>query len=614
MASQLLDPVKLARLVKLGFDKMSAFRDSRMKLMTQYVGRFYGGGKDIEEARAFPINMIHQAVTTLVPNLVYRDPKAELVTNYMAYRQYASIAELALNHLIREIDLRMTLRKAITDAIFLAGFLKVGLAVSGRTLDVEGTLRDIGQPYCDRVDPDDMVLDPVARQWEEQRFVGNRFRADLETLQDAGMYDPDLLSRLASRYDDMGGRSQAGSLSGGNRQEADSVTKAVDLVELWLPGPNLVVTMPWLPGGEVGGEFLREPMPYEGPERGPYHMLGFAFVPDNILPVAPAMVMYDLHIMANRIARKAARQAERQKSILAYESSAWQDAQEIADSDDGETVQVDKIDGIKEVSYGGVSADCYQYIQWAKNQFSEMSMNVDLLSGAATGEATATQAEMVQANTTVRLADMQGMVYDFCGDAMKALFFYLHTDPLIELPLVKRVSGVDQQVTYTPEMREGDWLDYTIKVRPYSMARQDPNMEVRRLMELCGNVIPALAQTRQLLGPAFNIESALSIIGRRMGIEELDEIINSAVLNMQLQQTQQLLEAGVPMSPKVAMTMMGTQGFTGGPGGPNLLDLTGGGRPVQPNPYARVAPGITPDTERNVRRQQTAAELQQNLA
>jgi hypothetical protein len=170
---------------------------------------------------------------------------------------------------------------------------------------------------------------------------------------------------------------------------------------------------------------------------------------------------------------------------------------------------------------------------------------------------------------------------------------------------------VDQQFAYTPEMREGDWLDYTISVRPYSMARQDPNMEVRRLMELCGNVIPALAQTYQLLGPAFNIENALNIIARRMGIEELDEIINSPALNMQLQQMQRMLEAGVPMSPKVISTMMGTQGFAQGGGVPAM---PGGGRPGQPNPRAMLALGVTPSVERNTARQETAAELQQNLA
>ncbi len=602
--TQLMRPEKLARLVTLGFSKMSNFRKARMNLLTQYVSRFYGR-IETTEMRANPVNLIYQAVTTLVPNLVYREPKAKVSTQFMMYREYASIAELALNHLVCEIDLRMTLRKVITDSIFLAGFLKEGLGVSGQTLDIDGFLHDVGQPYCDRVDPDDMVLDPLARQWEEQRVIGNRFRADLETLQDSGMYDPDQLAKLASRYEQMGMSDEASILSGNTTYgEADSLTKAIDLVELWLPDHDVIVTMPWTLGNEVLPEFLRV-VDYEGPERGPYHMLGFAFVPDNIMPVAPAMIWYDLHIMANRISRKLARQAERAKSILAYESSAWQDAQEVVDAEDGQSVRVDNIDAIKEVNFGGTQDDAYRYMEWAKQMFSEMAMNIDLLSGIGSNEATATQAEMVQANSSVRLSDMQGIVYDFTADAMKQLFFFLHTDPLIELPLIKRVQGVDQQVAYTPEMREGDWQDYNIKVRPYSMGRQDPNVKVRRLLELSANVIPALAQAFQLLGPAFNIENALNIIGREMGVEELEEIINSPALHMQIQRMQQMLEMGVPLDQKVIQTLMGNQGF--GAGQPML---PGGVRPQQPNPMGMIAAGVSPSVERNRMQQETAGELQ----
>lgn len=598
-SSDLMQPAKLGKLVSLGFKKMKGYLPGRMLMLNQYVGRFYG--KEVaSEGAAFPMNMMHQATTTLVPNLAYKNPKADVSSRFVEYENYASTAALAMDNLVEEIRLKATMRMIVTDAIFLAGFSKTGLAISGQTLDIDGYTHDIGQPYCDRVDPDDMVLDPVARQWEEQRFMGNRFRADLSTLQDSGMYDPDQLSQLSSRYEDYGSDKLAGSLSGGKYSEAEGIAKAVDLVELWLPGQNVIVTMPWLPGDEVGGQFLNM-VDYEGPEAGPYNMLGFAMVPDNILPVAPAMVWYDLSIMANKMARKAARQAERQKSVLVYESSGWEDAQEIVDSMDGESVRVDNIDAIKEVSYGGVNDDAYQYIEWAKRQFSEMAMNVDLLSGAKSNEATLGQAEMVQANGSIRIGDMQSMVYDFVADAMKQLFFFLHTDPLIELPLVKRVSGQDEQVAYTPEMREGDWLDYNIKVRPYSMARQDPNVKVRRVIEFCGSVIPAIAQAYQMLGPAFNIEATIVMIGREMGIEDLGEIINSPILHAQVQRMKQVLEAGIPVDQKVIQSIMGVAGGMG---------AGGGGRPQQPNPGQMVAAGITPAVEHNQGLQETSGELQ----
>ena len=612
---KILEPKRLARLATLGFQKMHHFRKARMAMMTQYVGRFYSSRSASGEDRAFPLNLMHQAVTTIVPNLVYSDPKSDINAEFMEYKDYAEISQLALNYLVDKIELRHTLRKVITDAIFLAGFLKCGLAVSGQYLEVGGFLHDLGQPYCDRVDPDDMVLDPIARQWEEQRFVGNRFRADLQTLQDSGMYDADKLGKLSSRYAGIIMQNEASTLSNvPGLYESDSLVPAADLVELWIPSEKLIVTLPWLPGNIVGDEFLNV-VEYEGPDKGPYSMLGFAFVPDNILPVAPAMIWHDLHMMVNKVARKAARQAERQKSVLAYESSAWQDAQEVVDSDDGESVRVDQIDAIKEISYGGTVDNNYKYLDWAQHKFAEMSMNSDMLAGQQGTDNTATQAEIRQTNSSVRLGDMQGIVYQFTAEAMKQLFYFLHTDPLIELPLTRRVKGLDQQAFYTPEMRRGEWIDYNIKVRPYSMARQDPNTKIRRLMEFSSNVIPALVQAFQMLGPVFNIEAAINLIGREMGIEELDEIINSPALHAQLEMLQGTTAMVVPPDQKpqqmsqLAMMLrqtgiggMGGIGNMGGMGGPPM----GGVRPQQPNPRAGMAAGIGPGQERNQRRQDGA--------
>lgn len=577
--NDILDPRTLSRLTNYGFDKMKHFRKSRLLLLKQYITRMYGPEDQLSN-RSTPINMIYQAATTLVPNLVFRNPKCQIGTKYLSFRQYANLGAEATNHLVDEIRLRDTLRKVITDAIFMAGFMKEGLGVSGQTLDLDGFLHDVGQPYADRVDPDDMVLDPIAREWEEQRFMGNRFTIELSALQESGLYSQEALEQLTSRYEQWYLQNSAEALSG-NRQQIESgqLIKSVDLVELYIPSEGVIVTLPWLPTNEVATDFLRI-VDYAGPERGPYHMLGFAFVPDNILPVAPAYVWYDLHTLTNRIARKASRQAERQKSILAYESSAWQDAQEVADADDGETVRVDNVQAIKEVAYGGTAEDCYRYIDWAKAQFSEMAMNIDMLSGTSTGEPTATQAQMVQANTDVRLADMREIVYRFTQDAMEQLFFFLHTDPLIEMPMVKRVKGgEEEQIVYSPEMREGDFIDYFLKVKPMSMARPDPNANTRRLIEFCSNVIPALAQAFQILGPAFNIEAAINIVGQQMDIDELDEIINSDQLQQMLNQNQMAILQGLSQQ---------GQGDAGAKGlSPNA------------NPMGMIQSGITPQVEQN---------------
>ncbi len=600
-----MDTVRLARMATLGYQRLRKANKAFTGSLRQYAGRFYGT-LSTNEPTANPINLIYQAATTLIPNLVYREPKAQVGSRFVSYRDYAAIGELALNHLAEKINVRMTMRQVILDAIFMAGFVKIGLGVSGQTLQIDEFIYDVGEPYCLRISPNDMILGPLAETWNEQRLIGNKFRIDRASAEDSGMYDPDVLRMVSTRQSSM---MEARDMSGGYASEtgqAIQLAETIELVELWLPEEQAIVTLPWNPNGEVVPTELRR-VEHEGPQEGPYKMLGFSFVPDNILPVAPAMIWHDLHIYANRIARKIVRQAERQKSILAYQASSWQDAQDIVNASDGESVLVEDVNGVKAIEYGGVSEEGYRYLDWAKQQFSEMAMNIDLLSGVRSDENTATQAEMLQSNSTIRLNDMQNMIYDFTGECFKQLFFYLHTDPLIELPLIRRRQGLEEQVVYTPEMRRGEWLDYNIKIRPYSMSKQDPNMKVRRLMEFCSSIIPSFAQAYQLLGPAFNIENAINIAGREMGIEDLDEIINSQALQQQLGQMQQALEMGLPPDPKVFGAIMGTRGQeqVGGQGA-----AAGGGRPQQPNPNANMAMGITPGMEANQMRHETEGELQ----
>jgi hypothetical protein len=595
-----INPINVSRAVNVSCSKFDHFRRARGRFLSQMTGRFYSKmfpGSE-EDRKAAPLNLLYGAVTTLVPNLVYNDPHFAVRTDVLPYRQYGDILGLAINHLSKRIGLRSTLRKVITDALFMAGFMKTGIASSEEFITIEGVDVQIGQPYAERIDPDDMVLDPMARDWEEQAFMGHRFRVSMDDLMASGLYDEKVVQKLSSRYDSMDpGDGPAEKIIGDkSAQRFQEINRYVDLVEVYFPQEKVVVTLPYRRGDQQDA-FLRV-VDYEGPYRGQYHMLGFTYVPDNVLPVAPAGIWYDLHILGNRIARKLSRQAERLKQVLAYQGSAVEDANSIAESDDGETVRVDDINAIKEVKYGGTSNDAYTYMEWISKKFSEQAGNTDLLQGTSASAPTATQSEMLQANTNVRLSDMQALVYQFTGEVGGDLAFYLHTDPLIELPLARRVNGQDEQVVLSPDVRQGDWLDFHVHVEPFSMARQDPNTAVRRKLEFATNVIPAAAQAAQMLGPGFKIGEFLLRIAKDVGIEDADQFMNTpeftAWTMMQMSQ-----KMGVNPS-KAAPYMQQAQPPGPSPAPPAM-------NPGQPNP-AQMGPngGISPQQEGNSAVQQAA--------
>jgi hypothetical protein len=288
---------------------------------------------------------------------------------------------LAVNSLIKKIRLKGTQRKAIYNAVFLAGFVKTGLADSGELLTMGGNDIVIGQPYADSVDPDDIVLDPWAREWEAQSFIGNRYRADLDDLEATGLYNMDILNKLPKSHEVGGdGKRYASTLSGADpSNQYGEVQRFIDLCDVYFPREKIVVTLPYYDGGKAE-DFLRV-ADYVGPDTGPYHMLGFTPIGDNLLPVPPVHIWADLHTMGNKIARKLARQADRMKSVLLYAKEAQEDAEQLADADDGEALGVSDPNNFKEANYGGATPEAYQWMEWVKRSFSEQANSMDLLSG-----------------------------------------------------------------------------------------------------------------------------------------------------------------------------------------------------------------------------------------
>ena len=583
----------MSRVLDTNFRRMSVMRSSRVRFLNQMVGRFYAkvqAGTN-EELKAAPVNLLHTAVTTVVPNLVFNNPQALVSTDVLEYREYGSVLELATNKLIKEMDFRMTLRKCVIDSIFAAGFLKVGLATSDRIISIDGVDVNLGQPFAERVDPDDMILDMGARDWDEQSFIANRFTVNKEDALRQG-FDPDIIQRASTRFDNPKGLREASSISGSATRGNDRLFEKIDLVDIWVPSEQKVFTMAWQPG-RGATEFLRV-SDHAGTEKGPYHMLGYTFVPDNILPVPPASIWYDLHILANRIARKIARQADRMRRVLLYDGESLDDAAVVRDSMDGETIRVNNVEGVKSVDYGGTTEDAYVYMDWIKRQFSEQAGALDQLSGQGVDAPTLGQSEILAANASVRLADLQSMVSNFVGNAATDLAFFLHTDPLIELPLIRRTQGRDEQVFYTPEMRQGTFLQYGITIEPFSMARQDPNVKVRRLLEFATAAVPAAAQAAQLLGPAFKVDRYLLTIAKHIGLEDVDDWVDfNDFKDMFMTQFLAKLEEG----------KAGT--FPGPSGGSPGLQIG------QPNPGQQgPSGGVSLGTEKNQNRQLASSESQ----
>ena len=82
----------------------------------------------------------------------------------------------------------------------------------------------------------------------------------------------------------------------------------------------------------------------------------------------------------------------------------------------------------------------------------------------------------------------------------------------------------------SPEMRSGDFLDFTFNIRARSITKLNPDIRTKRIVEFCTNIVPSMvmsAQQAMQMGVPFNLQKTLILIGNEMGIGDwVTEIFN----------------------------------------------------------------------------------------
>lgn len=516
-----ISPKKFQEVVDQGFKRLRTYRSSRAMFIKEYVGQYYGDDKGTTGQT--PINLIYHAIRTLIPNIVMRSPANEIVTDIIPHQPYAELLSLGVDSVEERINLKETLRAWLVDAIFAMGVVKVGLCQSDSVLEFGDEEIDPGEIYVELVDLDNFVFDPNCTSLRDAAFKGDRVCVPRQLLLDSKIYKNSIVEKLP----------QAGQLTDKNKVEQLSkrnmsqleyieMQDLVNVVNVWSPEANAVVTIP--DPSEMRSDDYIAVQDFYGPKEGLYIELSLTPpVPNNPYSVAPVSIWHDLHKMTNSMFKKAMNQAERQKSIAVYDPMQVDLAENIRDADDGDLVEGNP-DSIKEVSLGGQDPANIQMIQQLQMWFNYMSGNPDQLAGAKSDANTATQASILEANSRVSVEDAKDITYDKTAEISKRIAWYLHNDPLIDLPLAKRKPGGERvQLSLTPEQREGDFLEFTFKVKSKSMTHMDPQIRTKRIIEFATNLMPGVMQAgmmAQQMGFPFNIQKAVTELAEELNIAD----------------------------------------------------------------------------------------------
>ena len=534
-----------------GFRRLRNFRAARLLFIKAYVGQYYD--RDYGTLGQEPLNLAFTAIRALVPNLVTRNPKNVVGSDYLMYRPYGELLALALDYMSKKLKLPAILQRGIADAIFTLGIFKVGLMDSNSLVYFGDEGVDPGQLYVDTVDFDDFTFDPDTRQLRKASFLGERIRVERDKILASGLYDNSIIEKLPSSIEkELDQQKNVRNLSSGqlNRRMTSKLHDFIDLLELWLPGPDVIVTLPFK--SSTGGKFAREET-FNGPDDGPYAFLELTPpVPDNPIPVQLAGIWHDLHISGNRIAKKALDQAEAQKDILGYQGQSADDAQEIVDARNLDAVRMDNPEGARMFSFGGMNPQNTQTIAQILSWFDQFSGNTSMLGGTQIQTNVATVANILNQNAATGVTYMRDRVYETTKEVMRKCAWYLFTDPLIKLPLIQRdtipaeyditdeeirmVSPArvqETQVFLTPEMRRGDFLDFAFDIEQDSMAPINWQFRQQQLDTLAIKVIPAAAQAAQvcaMMGTPFSFQKFVVRYAKMMNIDWIDEIFQSPEL------------------------------------------------------------------------------------
>lgn len=489
---------RLCTAIQRSREAMRVYRENRKKIIKLYTGADWS-----ENSADFrrPMNMIGMYCNIMSRSLVNQSPRCLLTTWNREHRREVWTAQEWANRQFEKMDLGSSLHRWVLDALIWMGVMKVGVMTP-----VESERRGFsvwaGEAFADVVDPDDYVCDMHSRSLNELSFEGNRFRASKESinrmykLRGENKVDADTFTH------NQDGDERVGVMGAGYLLGEDDWTESATLWEIFLPAHRVVLTFRSTGGSSPSGQGdLIESREYIGPYCGPYVKLGYIPVPGNLLPKGPAMDLIALDVSINNMLRKLLRQAAAFKQLSIYTGAAVEDMKRIQAARDGEAIQVDRINEIRQWISNQPSPQLFALVGAFKKFFSELGGNLEVLGGLARQAGTASQESLMNENASTAVAHLQQTTNKQTREVIDSLLWQYHHDPIGVMHATYKLKSdpsvqVDRKLT--PQMRqEIDWEELDTKVDQYSMTSVTPQQRIGQLRGMLNMLIPIMPFAEQ---------------------------------------------------------------------------------------------------------------------
>jgi hypothetical protein len=494
--------------VEGSFRGLDPFRTLNQGLIEAYAGPAYGNPKDKRKRYLYKA---HQMTEANMVMLAANRPRVSVNTTYRAFRPFAKHFETAINNMLKEIGFEHTVRRWLLDAHFTIGVVKVHRKDSGQVQFENNLWMDPGTPFASNVSLDNFVYDMTARSWDEVKWAGDMYRipkSDLEEGVKLGMYDAKVAESCKATSKYVQPQDRLASISAGEEVDGDEYEPMVDLADIWIARENRIYT--FIVTNVHNFSIKPTPlavMDWED-DCSPYHILGFNEVPENIMPIGPAVIIDELDRLANNIMRKQSRGAMNQKDLILYRPGDGADtAKNVQRANDGGMLASQDPSALTRVSFNGANPGNSIFLQEVLGMINEMAGNPTAALGLGSQSETASQDEMIHNAVNRKYGQMQSRLLDSTQRLIKSLSLMLWQDELKEVAgefQPEGLEGYSADATWKPGDREGNFIDYVLSIDVHSMALRTPSSKAQSLLQLMTTVYVPLADQITAQGGMIN--------------------------------------------------------------------------------------------------------------
>jgi hypothetical protein len=485
------DMARLQKSFKESRRRLRQFRDRRKEALEEYTGPRYGGGYITELTKKQFIPNITNVGNLYVMYLAANAPQGLITTWQPSLKPFAYRFQQNLNRLVERINLESTIQLCVLDT-YLGG-LGVAKTYLADGLEVEvspGIRREMGYPGVERVSPKHWCHDMSADAWGRIQYAGHSYDAFLDDLKKDDRVDPSELAKITART--------RRSDDEDRDYEYEDIEPTIRLWELWYPRENKVYTFV---EEEHGASISSKPIAeqeWTGSEYGPYQYLGLLDVPDFTMPIAPVTLIHDLHQLDNALMRKHAEQARQAKNYIPYGGEAEEDVKRLAASKNGGFIRCDHPDKFGVSSVPGVDPANFNFQLNVEEALREVSGNLQAIGGGGPMSPTASQDKMINDNVSATVAKMQARVNKFTAGILRDLGYLMWDHEGLVIPNFKTLPGnIQVDMSWTPAVRRGRFVDYNFNVLPFSQAYQSPNDRINGIYADLQAVTPFLESFAQ---------------------------------------------------------------------------------------------------------------------